>query len=75
MPREHDDDLEITTVPGGDGVAIATAIATGLERIATVLERGLKELRAVTPPERDRPIHTTCKAPAPPRRQRRSLSG
>ena len=70
MPREHDDDLEITTVPGGDGVSIAAAIATGLERIATVLERGLKELREVTQPERDRPIHTTCKAPAPPRRRR-----
>ena len=70
MPREHDDDLEIATVPGEDGLSIATAIATGLERIAMVLERGLKELREVTQPERDRPIHTTCKTGPPPRRRR-----
>jgi len=70
MPREHDDDLEMTTVPGADGMSIATAITTGLERIAAVLERGLKDLSEVTQPERDRPIHTTCKAAAPPRRRR-----
>jgi len=43
--HEHDDDLEAAgPVAPGDAARIADAIANGLERIATVLERGLQDL-------------------------------
>ena len=45
---EHDDDLELSTPPGrpaqAEAAQIADALADGLERIATVLDRGLRDL-------------------------------
>ena len=48
---EHDDDLEVTTAQEApssvDATRVAEAIAQGLQRIATALETGLRELAQV----------------------------
>ena len=42
---EHDDDLEVGESPGYDDVSrLGAAVASGLERIAVALERGLHEV-------------------------------
>jgi len=46
---EHDDELEVSPSAGAvhnDAARVAAAIAEGLQRIATVLERGLDETGA-----------------------------
>jgi hypothetical protein len=45
--EEHDDDLEIIGPPArtrNEDAILADAIANGFERLAAVLERGLREL-------------------------------
>lgn len=69
MPREHDDDLEVSTsaVAPKDWAEIVLALTAGLERIATVLERGLAELREGRRRDgrvrKTRARHTGTKAP------------
>ncbi len=54
--KEHDDDLEVggsATPVAPDATEIAEAITIGLERIATVLERGLRDLASAMTSIRD----------------------
>jgi hypothetical protein len=60
---EHHDDLEIapSPSPGTEAAQLVATIATGLDRLATILERGLRDLRLVmwSAAECDRNPHTT----------------
>jgi len=67
--KEHDDDLELSGITASaqtDAAQVAVAIASGLERIATAIERGFHELAHA-------PIPASLGAPtdAPTRRRTR----
>jgi hypothetical protein len=57
MMDEHEDDLEapLVEIPGDDAALIADAIATGLDRIAQVIEKGVEQIVAALEESRTGP--------------------